>query len=135
MAKNNCIENTNNKIVVCEENGKRVVFNNPNRKQIVKTKIDGCKVDNEKICDYLVTYLSVENFIELKGSKVEEAFEQLKNCILKFGDEQSYETRNSYVISSRSPLTTAEIQNYKVKFKSKFNSSLIVKNKYYEITV
>jgi hypothetical protein len=69
-----------------EENGKRFEFirKKGDRRVICRIKIDGCIIKNNSIrCDYLfmVTPPKSYHFVELKGSDIDHAFDQIKNTI------------------------------------------------------
>lgn len=132
--KKKCMLQLTDSRIKCEENKRKIVFFNPTRKKINKIIVDGCQITDGVKCDFLVTYDNSENFIELKGEDIKHAFAQLIRTISLLGDK-NYHNRNSYIISSRSPLTSAEIQNQRLKFKRNQNSNLIVKNGSLEIEI
>ncbi len=122
-----CIEKVKDKKIVCEENKRKITFLNPSKIDVEKIIVDGCLIVNGLKCDFLVRHDKYEHFIELKGSDINHAFKQLSRTITLLGKE-SCPKRICYVISSRSPLSAAEIQVLRIKFRKKFNSDLIVKN-------
>jgi len=130
---NDCIEIKTDKKIKCEENHRKIIFNNPNRIKVKKILVDNCQITSGKRCDYLVIYQSIENFIELKGSDISIVFKQLKETIKVLGND-SFQ-RNSYIISSRSPLSSPQIQNERLKFKRKYKSKLIIKNNEIKINI
>lgn len=102
VSKSRC--ETNQKIVVCEENKVKHVTKNPNGQyKIYKYKIDGDIVsssDSELRCDYIVEVdrdVKKDAFlIELKGSDVEHAIEQIKSTISRYRSKLT-----SYIIRPR----------------------------------
>ncbi len=130
--KNDCIEITKRSKIKCEGHKRKIIFKNLWQKSITKIKVDGCQITEGLKCDYLIIYKNYEYFVELKGHDLRHAFKQLIRTINLLGDNNCIE-RYSYVISSRSPLTSAEIQNYRIKFKRKYKSNLIVKNNNHEV--
>ena len=89
--------------------------------------VDGCQITDGARCDYLIKLENKEYFVELKGQDLRHAFTQLKNSITLLG-QCTCTDRSSYVISSRSPLASSEIQVARLRFLRSFKSDLIVKN-------
>lgn len=125
--KDDCITKLTDSRIKCEENKRKIIFYNPSRMNVNKIRVDGCQIIEGVKCDFLVTYNKAENFIELKGEDIKHALSQLIRSITILG-EKNCQNRNSFIISSRSPLTSAEIQNHRLQFKRKLNSTLVVKN-------
>jgi len=123
----NCVDETNNSQIKCEENKRKIIFINRLNILVKRIKVDNCQITDGLRCDYLVVYKTFENFIELKGENIKHAFKQLEQTIKLLGNNKN--DRKSYIISSRSPLASPEIQNQRLLFKRRFNSELIVKNK------
>lgn len=67
-----------------------VVFQNPNQLHIQQVKVDGCvyKEGDGRRCDWLINIAgeSLSIFIELKGSDIEGAFDQLAQTQQKLSD-------------------------------------------------
>ena len=125
-----CKEETRASRIVCQENRRKITFINSDRKRVVKIEVDGCQIKEGLRCDYLVTLERLEHYIELKGHDLRHAFSQIIRTIELLGQENA--TRRSYIISSRSPLSTAEIQIVRLKFRKYYQSNLVVKNKNFE---
>ncbi len=132
--KRECEEVSRNSIIVCKEQNSKIAFNNSSKKQISKIKVDGCQITEGVRCDYLITFSNDEHFVELKGKDVSHAFKQLIRTI-NLLKNSSCTNRVSYVISSRSPLTSPEIQVQRVKFRRKYMSELVVKNSNYQVKI
>ena len=68
-----CGQSTQFSTIVCEENKRKFIGLNKNRKTILKVKVDGClkKIEGKR-CDWLLIDISanIAYFIELKGSDV-----------------------------------------------------------------
>ena len=119
--------------IVCEENRRKITFINSERKLISKIKVDGCQITDGLRCDYLLTLENLENYVELKGHDLRHAFRQIIRTILLLGRENT--SRHSYVISSRSPLSAAEIQHFRLKLRKNYQSDLVVKNNNFEVII
>ncbi|AOX03303.1 hypothetical protein BJP34_31140 [Moorena producens PAL-8-15-08-1] len=75
-----CEEYKHDKIIVLEENNSKLTLLNPNKDKILVITVDGCAIadDENKRCDYaLVCSNGLEIYVELKGSKIKHAFEQI----------------------------------------------------------
>jgi hypothetical protein len=82
-------------------------------------------------CDYLVIAPGQEIYIELKGSNVKHAVEQLATTIehkhiKQLTDKSSLKL--CFIASTRCPINSTEIQNLKKKFKQKYQAKLTIKN-------
>ncbi len=125
------------KIVLSEEKSK-ITFVNNKRKKVRKVKIDDCVIKgNEKRCDFLIIRKPKEEiYVELKGNNVDYAIEQIKNTI-KIISRRNNNAVNSldkicFIISTRCPLISAQIQELKISFKRNYKSQLIIKNSPFE---
>lgn len=125
--KENCLSRSNDTKIKCEEKSQKIIFTNTKRLTVEKIFVDGCQITDGARCDYLIKLENKEYFVELKGQDLRHAFEQLKNSITLLGQITCME-RISYVISSRSPLASSEIQVERLKFLRSYKSDLIVKN-------
>ena len=132
--KEECKEQLTDTRIKCEEYKRKIIFINSSRMIVNKIRVDGCQIIDGIKCDFLVTYDRTENFIELKGENIKHALDQIIRTISILGNNNCY-NRNSYIISSRSPLSAADIQNHRLQFKRKYKSSLIVKNSNLEVRI
>lgn len=132
--KEECVKVSNNSKIVCEENKRKIVFNNSSNKNVSKILVDGCQITEGIRCDYLITFNTDEHFVELKGKDITHAFKQLIRTITLLKNS-TCNNRVSYIISSRSPLVAASIQVERLKFRKKYQSELIVKNNNYQVKI
>lgn len=81
-----------------EENGKMIQFINNKKKKIALYRVDGCILDEGIKCDFL--FLVVEDkkafFIELKGSDIEKAVQQILKTV-----EQLQSSLPKYMLDAR----------------------------------
>ncbi len=63
--KKECVDTTNDRIIVCQENKSRIAFLNEGQKEVSKIIIDGCQIQEGLRCDYLILEDDKENYIEL----------------------------------------------------------------------
>ena len=68
-----------------------------------------------------------EVYIELKGSDVKHAVEQLATTIQKLTDDMSV-SKLCFVASTRCPITSTQIQKFKKEFMQKYKANLTIKN-------
>jgi len=90
------------------------------KRNIGKIKLDECD-DYKNIgqrCDFVINCpdKNITIFIELKGKNLKKALSQLKNSIYKL-KKYSCNTIYAFCILTRTPRTTAEIQNIKKDFR------------------
>lgn len=134
---------SNDSLITCEENGRKFVLENKNKDLVNKILIDNCVIKGTQIrCDYLLEITSdptlanrnsksrkLAIYIELKGSDIKHAVEQLKNTIKLLTDNHKDYKKKSYVVSSRVPSSAVDIQKIKVAFMKDLNTTFDVKNK------
>lgn len=127
-----CRENSNRKIFVYEEKRSKLTLTNTDEVESISVTVDGCEIDDDSIrCDYLHIAKNMERFIELKGQDLQHAINQLKSTITRLSLDARNQPKISYIICTRSPLSSAEIQNYKIEFRKKFSSELKIKSSPY----
>lgn len=132
-----CEKTSSNKLISLAENKSNLVIENPNQFKVCVVQVDGCAIKEGKRCDYLVIpdqqdiKKVIEIYIELKGSKILHAIEQLEATIKKLSDDPAKQEKVCIIVSSQSPLITTKIQNFKKDFKKKYNAKLEFKNRNY----
>ena len=120
------------KIVLREKKSKsKITFLNPNQDEILTIKVEGCVIsDNETLrCDYaLMPSDEVEIYVELKGSDIVHAVEQIESTIRLLSDNPQKIKKLCFIVSTRVPKQTTTIQQLQSQFKKNFNASFRVKN-------
>ncbi|WP_159916643.1 hypothetical protein [Flavobacterium urumqiense] len=92
-------------------------------------RVDGCEINDNSIrCDFMLIAKEIEFYIELKGQDLEHALEQIKSTINRLSLNIKKGNKISYIICTRSPMSSSEIQNHKLDFRKKFNSKLEIKS-------
>lgn len=128
--KSECEEVTRNRLIVLRENRSEIRFTNQGQQKVRIVTVDGCEITDGLKCDFLVISIcGKEHFVELKGNNVHHAIEQLKATIPRLSQNAKQSDKICFIISSRCPLLTADIQRIKKQFKKNFNSKLVVKNR------
>lgn len=115
--------------IVLKEKQSKITFINNDKQNIRKIIIDNCFIKEGIRCDnLLILSNNIEIFVELKGCDVEHAIKQIERTIEIASMDKKEQKKISFIVSTRNPLTGADIQNYKVQFKKKYKSDLIFKN-------
>lgn len=133
-----CIQPTKDSKIKFEENKRKIIFLNPDRKDYKRVQVDGCAI-NDKVtmrCDKLLVSADghEERYVELKGTEVMHAIDQLESTILRLGEFD--DNRHAYVISTNvAPAYTTKIQQKALLFKKKYNSELLVREKQLEVVL
>ena len=127
---NACIEETTDSHIKFEENKRKIIFLNPDRRCYLRVQVDGCAITDGIKCDKMLLSDDEhdERYVELKGIDVMHAIDQLETTIIRLGEFD--ENRHSYVICTNvAPAYTTEIQRKQVYFKRRYKSELIVREK------
>jgi hypothetical protein len=131
-----CETETRQPILVLHEEKSRMVFQNPARKKLRRVQVDGCLAIDGIKCDFLViSETDFEHFVELKGADVRHAADQLSATIARISASVTVAAKHCFIVSTRCPLLTPEIQNLKKRFKKRYNATLTIKNMVCEHTV
>lgn len=113
-----------------------VTFINGGRNAVRKITVDGCAITDGIRCDFLlIDHFGKEHFVELKGCDIKHALKQLAESIRKLSVNAKTQPKSSYISSTRCPLFSPEIQKHSALFKMHFNSSLLVRNGFFEIHI
>jgi len=99
---------------------------NPQERKVERIEVDGCAITDGLRCDWLVvindSLKHEENYVELKGSKIDHAVEQLKATINKLSADRARLAKRCLVVLNRCPMTGTDVQKYKDKFLKNFNA-------------
>ncbi len=125
------------------KNKNTFIANNMNKKTIYDIDMDRNVDIKEARCDYLIIEpdCNSAHFVELKGSDINHAFEQLENSMAIIENPKNkylagkFNKKSCYVIIHRSPAVSTKIQNKMNRFIKKLNSKLTVKTKQLEINI
>jgi hypothetical protein len=116
-----------------ERTKSKLTLKNKDEVESVKITVDGGEIKGNKTkkCDFLHLAKDIEMYIELKGEDIKKAIEQIERTINLLSNDKRKQSKRSYIICTRSPLASTEIQNYQRKFKKDFNANLIVRTSPY----
>jgi len=95
-----CVVRHTKKLFNVQEQKSKVIFHNPNQHEVQEITVDGCVVTEGERCDYLllVDDADVSVFVELKGSDVKHALEQLEETHKQLRDHCK---TNNFGLSAR----------------------------------
>ena len=128
---------TCSKKIVCEENHRKFTFHT-NNFEFYKIKIDGNIERNtkNKRCDFLVIKKDTEDieiFIELKGSDIKKAYEQIITSYKKYSDKSKNPKLYAAIVTSKYPSKDTSIQNKQNELAQIFKSSPFIKNNHLKV--
>jgi hypothetical protein len=99
---------------------------NPDERIVEQIEVDGCAIMDGIRCDWLVRLNDAtskeEIYVELKGSDVRHAVEQLRATIVKLSADRAKFPKRCFVVFTRNPLTGTDVQQLKLQFRKTFNS-------------
>lgn len=125
----NCRKTSKNKVFTFKENRSLLTLLNKDEVSSITIKVDGCEINDDGIkCDFLHIAKEIEMYIELKGQDLTHAMNQIERTIGLLSLDKKKQKKISYIICTRSPLSSTEIQSFDRKFREKFNSKLIIKS-------
>lgn len=135
MALADCQETTDVSLVKVAEEGKQVVFLNSDRKDFVKTKVDGCLINDATACDWVITHDGADLFIELKGKDVDHGLRQILTTA-QYWVEAGYRSAKlaALVVCCRYPRVSTGIQRAKLQFLRKYHGPLHVISRNKEVS-
>jgi hypothetical protein len=130
---------TPNRVIVFREKNKRIAFENAQAVTVREVHLDnealppdfGPRCDGVLVCPAEVP--NHEHYVELKGSDVGHAVEQLRNSLQKLSRDVARQPKSCYVISSRVPRAGTDIQRFQRQFHRQYVSMLYVRSR--EMTV
>lgn len=124
-----CRTTSKNKIFTFQENRSALTLVNTDQVDSIRIVVDGCEIkDNGMKCDYLHIAKGIEMYIELKGQDLTRAIKQIERTMALLSANVQKEPKKGYIICTRSPLASTEIQSYDRMFRQKYNCKLIVKS-------
>jgi len=136
-----CNTYTNRKLISISENRRVFKIKNSSTLYINEVVVDDCYIKIGERCDYLfeVTKDSViENvfYVELKGSNITHAIEQLKATITYCKNIHSnVKLKQCYIVASKFPSSGPASQTLKKKFKRENKIQLFIDTKIKEIVI
>jgi len=131
-----CSEEIKKKIIAVSENTRKFEIRNDNSRSVNKVRVDGCLIDdNRERCDYLFEIDKLVIYVELKGSDIQKAYNQLIATIGYCKHRHDKSVKECYIVASRVPRAGTDIQTLKKKMSSTHKVQLFVKTQKAEITI
>jgi len=132
-AKSHCQTKTKDPLIPLREPRTRsqLIIANPNRSEVTVIKVDGCEItDNLTLrCDYAVDpHNGIEVYVELKGSDIKHAIEQLESTISLMSSNPQLAAKLCIVVSTRVPRQGTNIQALQRRFMLRYRARLRIKN-------
>lgn len=141
----NCCSDDDCKVIVFRDTGRQnLTLKNNQGFKFRKIIVDGCVITDknspgEKKCDFLLTIPDhpqcKEYYIELKGSEIKHAVEQIYSTIRKLSSVPSKQMKKGYIICNKSPMSSTKIQSFQAQARKQFNLVLIVRCSPYSDTL
>ena len=124
-----CRSDESHSQITVSEKGKTFSLLNSRRVKISRVRVDGCALRGQRACDWMLVPADgqEELYVELKGSDVEYAAEQIRASIVALSSNRRLLPKRCFVISSRCPLVSSEVQVLAIKFKREFNALLVIR--------
>jgi hypothetical protein len=138
-----CVTAGNHAAITCAEKGRKITFLNPAKRLLTKYVIDGCRPLRGlladpmcQLCDYLVVdWRSREHYVELKGSRVEHALNQLSSTISQLSSTSPTDRVFCWIVTTESPSTQSKFQVLKAKFEKRLNARVVIRTNRCEHTL
>lgn len=124
-----CVERHSKRRFVVEENRSKVVFENASQQAVEQIQVDGCAIADGPRCDWLINADGIRHsvFVELKGSNVPHAVEQLTRAHDELSEIRKQNV--TWIISTRRcPLASTEVQSLIIKLRKHKGVTLILRN-------
>jgi hypothetical protein len=115
-----CIETVSDSKPKVEENGRKVVFLNPERTPVKKVKVDGCLITaNVPKADYVVAMPGViDVIVELKGKDIYHAKDQILATLPFWQAHPPFSAKiAALIVCTKSPMSASELQVMKKKIR------------------
>lgn len=116
------------------------MFLNPERVDFFRVKFDGCLVKNAVACDWLVIRQATDNIlVELKGTDVEHALEQIEAAFEYMAREKLLADKNAALIvcsrPHRTPKFSSKLQKARARLSERYKAPLHVVTARHEFIV
>lgn len=128
-----CREVRTDAVIVFAEKGRTMRFKNPQRLAVTTVQVDSCEIREGLRCDnMLIEASNTEHFVELKGSDVAHACQQILATIKQLGSTTA--PKHAWIVSSRVPQDDSVLQKAKLELRRK-SIKLAIKNSVHEYTL
>lgn len=114
---NACRMEKSDSTIKCKENKKIFYLRNKSKENVIVFHVDGCVINNEAACDYLLWAPSVEKvfFVELKGTDVGKGLKQIEKTVSNLIGAFPRTDRYGYVVCRAVPKITNTGERIKIE--------------------
>src|SRR5215212_8764900 len=101
-----CHHLTNDPMIVLSDHKSKskMAFINNKRENVILVRVDDCVIKDGIRCDYLViSLLSKEHFVELKGGDIDHAIAQIERTIEILSVDKQKQEKLCFIVGTRSP--------------------------------
>ncbi|MBL7648079.1 MAG: hypothetical protein JNK74_17995 [Candidatus Hydrogenedentes bacterium] len=136
-----CIETRNDRLIVTEEEKRKLVIDNPAMKTVRRIAVDRCVFKGDstsKRCDYILEIsvpLQSVFYLELKGSKIDHGIEQLAVTLGHFRERHGDATKKCILVASKVPSLSADTQARKDRFYRTHRVEIEIKRLQHRVTI
>ena len=136
-----CNTTTTNKIISVSENRRTFRIKNDSVFTINEVEVDGCYKTTGAKCDYLFEIIAqnivtIVFYVELKGSDINHAIEQLEATIQYcLTEHKGVNKKECYIVASKFPSAGTSSQVLKKKFLKKNKIQLFITTRIKEVIV
>lgn len=134
-----CTVCTTESKIVLKERKSTFEIENSNNIEVKKIQVDGCLIpDQYEKCDWIIELKNPVQkafFIELKGCKLAKAISQLISTLLLTNETYANHKKECFIVTTRVPRTSPEIQRKRKELYKHTGTTLIVKNRKYTIKI
>ncbi len=129
-----CISKTNQTLIVFKDPKakSKMEVRNPTSRSVELHRVDGCLIDDGIRCDWKLVDEGTgrEVYIELKGKGISHAVDQIVSSVVRLS-RPGCDVRFAYVVCTKSPLASAEIQILQKRLMKNYGIKLRVKKTVY----
>jgi hypothetical protein len=102
---------------------------NPREQEVERIEVDGCAITAGLRCDWLVCAekdgLREEIFVELKGSDINHAIQQIEATIPQLSSDPTQGRKRCLVALTRNPLSGTDINKHQIRLKKHYNARFL----------
>ena len=119
----NCVKNTKQSIITLKEKRAKIYLRNSKQHSIKIITVDGCLPFTGARCDFLIISSTDYCFIELKGSDISHALQQIKATMAEIEMDETMR-KNAIVVFVANAFRDSAMNRHILNFKRKLNTSL-----------
>lgn len=139
MSYTRCTQVCSDPKIVLREKKSTFVADNPNRKSVHKTVVDGCYITgDDQRCDFMlrIDYPDpVVYLVELKGGHLDHAISQLESTLSKLPVCVRMHKKECCVVVTNAPSARTILPKLKMEFRKKYQSGLSVRTRLLTVEV